>query len=133
MQIPVDLPAEVWNRGENSYNFTSKISTNDADLSVSFTPKFKDDLKLNAEAPQRWALQLPSNDWKATESSGDLSTPLSIKIPQGTEQKQLHIMLDVMACRATECIPKKLSIVYTIVRDKNASSEIIEKKELNIR
>ncbi|XP_058804841.1 NHL repeat-containing protein 2 [Phymastichus coffea] len=131
--IPIDLPAEVWNRGENTYNFTSKVSTNDADLCISFALIFKDDLKLNAEAPQRWALQLPSNDWKAVESNGDLSTPLSIKIPQGIEQKQMHIMLDVMACRATECIPKKLSIVYTIVRDAGASVNVVEKKQLNIK
>lgn len=88
-------------------------------------------MKLNTEAPQKWSLKLPSNDWKASES-GDLSTPLKIKIPEGTEKKQMHIMLDIMTCRATECMSKKLSVVYTIIRDANASANVTEKKELTV-
>ena len=76
---------------------------------------------------------LPSDDWKASESKGNLSNPLSINVPEGTEQKQMHIMLDIMTCRATECIPKQLSIVYTINRDGNAPTNLVEKKELSIR
>ncbi|XP_014203880.1 NHL repeat-containing protein 2 [Copidosoma floridanum] len=129
--VPVDLLAEAWNRGEHTYNFTSKVSTKDSDMSLSFTPIFDSDLKLNAEAPQKWFLRLPSADWKALEN-GDLATPLSIKIPHGTEQKQLHIMLDIMSCRTTECIPKKLSVVYTIVRDDDAPTDVVERKELII-
>ena len=100
---------------------------------MTFSPVFQSDLKLNAEAPQKWSLNLPSTDWKVLESKGDLSTPLSIKIPQGIEQKQLHIMLDIMTCKATECIPKKLSVVYTIVRDAKAPTNVVEKKQLAIR
>ncbi|XP_011498038.1 PREDICTED: NHL repeat-containing protein 2 [Ceratosolen solmsi marchali] len=132
-EIPVVLPAKAWNRGENTYNFTSKISTNSANLSISFHPVFSDDLKLNTEAPQRWSLKLPSSDWETSESSGNLLTPLSIKIPLGTEQKQIHIMLNIMTCKITECIPKNLSIVYTIIRDSDAPTNVIEKRELNIR
>lgn len=133
LQIPVNLPAEAWNRGEHTFNFTSKVSTNDANLSVSFSPVFQGDLKLNAEAPQNWSLNLPSGDWKAVNSTGDLSTPLTIKIPPGTEDNQMHIMLDIMTCRTTECIPKKLSVAYTIVRDASAPASVVEKKELNVR
>lgn len=101
-------------------------------MTIHFTPKFENDLKLNTEAPQKWYLRLPANDWKALES-GELKTPLKIKIPQGTEEKQIHVMLDVMSCKVTECILKKLSVVYTIVRDADASTNVVENKELKIR
>lgn len=133
LQLPVVLPAEAWNRGDHTFNFKVAVSTKEANLSLSFKPTFDNDLKLNAEAPQKWSLNLPSTDWDASQSNGDLSTPLSIKIPQGIEEKQMHIMLDVMTCRTTECIPKKLSVVYTIVRDAAAPATVVEKKELNIR
>jgi hypothetical protein len=109
------------------------ISTSNANLSISFHPIFSNDLKLNTDAPQRWSLKLPSSNWETSELNGNLLTPLSIKIPQGIERKQIHIMLNIVTCKATECIPKNLSIIYTIIRDCNAPTNIIEKKELNIR
>ncbi|KAJ8682744.1 hypothetical protein QAD02_018536 [Eretmocerus hayati] len=131
--ISIDLPAEAWNRGDHSFNFTSNVSSNEANLSVTFSPVFQGDLKLNTDAPQKWSLSLPSIDWKASQIEGDLSTPITIEVPKGTEEKQMHIMLDIMTCRTTECIPKRLSIVYTILRDSQAPSKIVEKKELNVR
>lgn len=123
------IAPEAWNKGDYAFNYESLVSTDETEFKITFSPVFKNDLKLNDEAPQNWILYLPQ-DCTASDIKGDLTDPISIKLPKGKDNKQIHVTLNLMVCKADECLPKKLSVVYNLLRDKSASNDVVEKKEL---
>ncbi|XP_076242212.1 NHL repeat-containing protein 2 [Calliopsis andreniformis] len=120
---------------QNIYTFDTSISDKGGELNVTFNVSFADsDLKLNADAPQKWTVtNLSASTWIATVKSGKLSNPMSVKVSEGSGTHEIHVTVDIVACRTSECLPKKLSIVYRVVQNASASSVITEQRQLVIK
>lgn len=121
---------------ENIYFFDTTVNEKGAELNISFNIIFFErDLKLNLDAPQRWTLNLPLNNsgWIARARNGELSSPISIKIPEGRETQEVCVILDIIACKTTECVSKKLSVTYRIHQEANACNIVTEQKQLIVK
>lgn len=126
---------EFDNVSRNAYIFDTRISEKGGELNVTFTVTFHDnDLKLNPDAPQRWIVNLPKGStWTARAKSGDLSSPVLINVTEGSGIHEVHMILDIIACKTFECIPKKLSIVYRICQKTDASDVVTEQRRLVVK
>ncbi|XP_012283238.1 NHL repeat-containing protein 2 [Orussus abietinus] len=131
--VSVSLPEETGGATDYTSNFDTAISTSGGDFSFAFDISFKDNLKLNPEAPQRWSLILPSNTWSATSLSGDIKDSINVKIPRGEQRAKLCINFDIVACRSDECIPKRMTVVFNVLRQSDAACKVVEKKQLEIK
>uniref|UniRef100_A0ABD2W380 Thioredoxin domain-containing protein n=1 Tax=Trichogramma kaykai TaxID=54128 RepID=A0ABD2W380_9HYME len=133
--IEVTLPETVSTLSDYTYNFSSKVSTQDSDLSISFVPTFKNsDLKMNVEAQQKWSLDLLTSNLIASKLHGELSEPVTVKIPSGKEEKKITIMMNMMLCKTSEvCLSKKIRINYSILRDEGSPTQVTENKELFVK
>lgn len=127
-----DEPARSGN-SKNAYVFDTTIDAKGGDLSVTFDVAFlENSLKLNADSPQRWSIILPTNTWKAAAKTGELSSPVSVRVAEGNGTTELRVTLDIVACKTTECIPKRLAVVYRVHQKLNAPSVINERKQLSV-
>lgn len=127
---------EMNNSSKNIYFFDTTVNEKGAELNISFNIIFFErDLKLNLDAPQRWTLNLPINNsgWIARARNGELSSPISIKIPEGRETQEMCVILDIIACKTTECVSKKLSVTYRIHQDAHACNIVTEQKQLIVK
>lgn len=134
--LPINIPMiEFDNVSRNAYIFDTRISEKGGELNVTFTVTFHDnDLKLNPDAPQRWIVNLPKGStWTARAKSGDLSSPVLINVTEGSGIHEVHMILDIIACKTFECIPKKLSIVYRICQKTDASDVVTEQRRLVVK
>ncbi|XP_017796605.1 PREDICTED: NHL repeat-containing protein 2 isoform X1 [Habropoda laboriosa] len=129
IQIPTIETDNSWN---NVYSFDTTINESGGKLNISFDIIFlENDLKLNSNAPQKWTVNLSRNTgWSAAATSGELSSPVSIKICEGYGTQEVLVTLDIIACKITECVPKKLSVVYRVHQKTNAPNSVIEEKQL---
>ncbi|XP_043265998.1 NHL repeat-containing protein 2 isoform X1 [Colletes gigas] len=132
IKVPV---IELDDSTNNVYFFDTTISENGGELNVTFVVTFHDsDLKLNPDAPQSWTMSLPSTGkWTTKSRSGDLSSPVSMNVSEGSGTHEVHVILDIIACKTTECIPKKLSVIYRVHQKANASGVVTEQKSLVIK
>ncbi|XP_048506622.1 NHL repeat-containing protein 2 isoform X2 [Athalia rosae] len=128
--IAIDLPRDGV-AADDTYNFDTDVSTCGGSLEVSFEVKFMNDLKLNTDAPQRWAVNLPEK-WITSASKGNLTTPIIVDIPEGEVETKLHVTLDIVMCKIDECIPKKLEAILNVHRKPNAPSKVNLNKVLKI-
>lgn len=115
-----------------SFNFDTEINENGGAISLQFNVNFTADLKLNDEAPQKWSVLLPSADWTAKESRGDLTTPISVSVPKGNESREFNVVLDLVTCRDTECIPKKIVATIKVEQRANAPNAVVLIKDLTV-
>ena len=119
-------------KSDFKFDFDTEINANGGELSILLIPVFQSDLKLNSEAPQRWFLTLPSG-WTTPSLNGDLSTPLSIKIPKGEGKNQILVTLNIVICKVSECIAKKVSVIFNVIQKPNGPSNVIEEKDLLLK
>ncbi|CAK9824867.1 NHL repeat-containing protein 2 [Anthophora retusa] len=134
--LPIEIPTiEIGHDSNNVYTFDATINESGGKLNIFFGIIFlEDDLKLNTNAPQKWTIHLSRNTgWSAVATSGELSSPVSIKICKGDGTHQVLVTLDIIACKITECVLKKLSVVYRVHQKANAPNFVIEQKELVIK
>lgn len=113
-----------------TFTFDTAVNTRGGELSILFKIVFSNDMKLNADAPQRWHVTLPVSTWTTNSSTGKLSTPVSVKLPEDEAHKQLRVTLNIIACTAEMCVPLKLSVVYNVHRSVDAPTVVTEEKEL---
>ncbi|XP_053977698.1 NHL repeat-containing protein 2 isoform X1 [Hylaeus volcanicus] len=132
IKIPI---IELDDSSENVYHFDTTISEKGGELNITFVVTFQDsDLKLNPDAPQTWTVKLPSaSEWTVKAKSGKLSSPVSMNVTEGSGMHEVHVNLDIIACKTTECIPKKVSVVYRVRQKTNASDVITEQTKLVIK
>lgn len=67
------------------------------------------------------------------ESCGELSSPISIKFFRGNGTHEVRVNLDIVACKTTECISKKLLVVYRIHQVPDASTIVTEKRKVFVK
>nr|XP_034195236.1 NHL repeat-containing protein 2 isoform X2 [Osmia lignaria] len=125
---------ETNNDFNDVYFFDTAISNKGGKFNLEFDVIFHErDIKLNQDAPQKWSVvSLPENRWSATAISGELSHPISIKVSEGNETHKVHVILDIVGCTSTECIPKRLSVVYRVRQKENFPNVVTERKQLLI-
>lgn len=137
LQLSINISTiEMNNSSKNIYFFDTTVNEKGAELNISFNIIFFErDLKLNLDAPQRWTLNLPINNsgWIARAKNGELSNPISIKIPEGKETQEVCVILDIIACKTTECVSKKLSVTYRIHQEAHACNIVTEQKQLIVK
>ncbi|XP_034937699.1 NHL repeat-containing protein 2 [Chelonus insularis] len=132
--IPVKLPKDIGRPAEKVLKFSTEISTQQSELTISFTPKFNADLKFTPEAPQKWSLDKLPMSWMAEAKSGSIETPIIIKLPQGTETTdKISAILNLIVCKTNECIPKKLQVIFNVKRKADAPTEVKECEEIEIK
>ncbi|XP_017886352.1 NHL repeat-containing protein 2 isoform X2 [Ceratina calcarata] len=141
--LPIKVPVTeiVENDSGNTYLFDTTISENGGELTITFDVVFfESELKLNVDAPQKWTVKdLPGTNngdnsgWTCAVSNGELATPVSIKIPEGNGISEVHITLNIVACKTTECLPKKLLVLFRVHRKSNASTVVTERKRLVVK
>lgn len=125
---------EMNNDFNDVYFFDTAISNKGGKFNLEFDVIFHEhDIKLNLDAPQKWSVSLPENTWTATAISGELSHPISIKVSEGNETHKVHVILDIIGCTSTECIPKRLSVVYRVRQKENSPNVVTERKQLLIK
>ncbi|CAL7938085.1 unnamed protein product [Xylocopa violacea] len=127
---------EVDSSPETIYTFDTAICEKGGELNILFDVTFSErDLKLNSEAPQKWIVNLPKNSsgWTAVAQKGELSNPISIKVPEGNGSHEIQVTLDIVACKTTECLPKRLLVLYRIDQKAGASNVVTEKKQLIVK
>ncbi|XP_076395339.1 NHL repeat-containing protein 2 isoform X2 [Megachile rotundata] len=125
---------EMDNDFNNTFVFDTTISDKGGELILRFDVVFLEpDLKLNPDAPQKWIVSLSATAWTATSTKGELSRPISIRVSEGNETHKVHVTLNIIACRSTECIPKRVSIIYRVHRKENFPNMVTEQKQLLIK
>lgn len=121
----------------NVYTFDTSISEKGGELTILLKIIFLEhDLKLNSNAPQRWSVNQSSGGnagWIATSTGGPLSNPLVINVLEGIGIHEVPLNLDIIACKATECLPKKCSVVYRVHQKADASSVLTEEREILVK
>jgi len=115
---------------DGTFIFNTAVNTHGGELNVSFKIVFSNDMKLNADAPQKWHVTLPVSTWTTNSLTGRLSTPVSVKLPEDEAHNQLRVTLNIMACTAEMCVPLKLSVVFNVHRSVDAPTVVTEEKEL---
>ncbi|XP_015439425.1 PREDICTED: NHL repeat-containing protein 2 [Dufourea novaeangliae] len=132
--LSVNIPIMKTDTPGNVYFFDTAISDKGGVLSVTFHMSFRDsDLKLNADAPQKWTVTLPVTTWVAKARTGDLTSPVSIQITEGSGTHEVYVTMGIIACKTTECVPKKLSIVYRVHQQTGASNTVTEQRQVVIK
>ncbi|XP_076678461.1 NHL repeat-containing protein 2 isoform X2 [Andrena cerasifolii] len=126
----IEMDGSSWRN--DAISFDTTISDKGGELNVTFDVTFADsDLKLNANAPQTWTLkELTANTWVATSRRGGLESPLSIQVSEGDGTHEVRVTLDVVACKTTECVPKKLPILYRVHQRTNAPDIVSEQRQI---
>lgn len=128
------MPAKGEGSPTNAYTFDTAISEMGGELNITFDVTFLgSDLKLNADAPQKWTLNLSTSKWIAETTTGDLTSPVSIKVCEGSGMHEVHLTLDIVACKTTECVPKKLSIVYQVYQKAEAVRVVTERRQVVVK
>ncbi|XP_012235292.1 NHL repeat-containing protein 2 [Linepithema humile] len=117
---------------DHTFTFDTAVSTHGGELNVSFKIVFSNDFKLSAEAPQKWHVTLPVDTWTTNSLTGELSTPVSVKLPEDEAHNQLRVALNIIACTTETCVPFKLSVVFNVQRKVDAPTVVTEEKELVI-
>lgn len=74
-----------------------------------------------------------SSGWIAKENCGELSSPVSLKFLRGNETHEVRVILDIVACKTTECISKRLLIVYRVHQVADASTVVTEKRKVIVK
>ncbi|XP_012172068.1 NHL repeat-containing protein 2 [Bombus terrestris] len=135
--LPINIPViEDDNNCKNIYFFDTTISETGGKLNVLFSINFSDrDLKLNPNAPQKWTVNLTTNGsgWTAMEHSGELTNPIVVTFLKGNETHEVRVILDIVACKTTECISKRLLIVYRVHQVADASTVVTEKRKVFVK
>ncbi|XP_076295018.1 NHL repeat-containing protein 2 [Lasioglossum baleicum] len=132
--LPIDVLVTGKGDPESVCFFDTTISEMGGELNITFDVIFSDDrLYLNTEAPQRWSVNLSASDWIAQVRTGNLTTPVSIKVSEGSGTHEVYVTLDVIACKTTECVPKKLSIVYRVHQRTQAADNVTEHRQVVIK
>ena len=136
-QLPINiLMTETDSNYKNVYFFDTIISEKGGKLSILFNVTFAEsDLKLNLDAPQKWSVSLSTNSsgWTAAENNGELLDPILIKFSEGNETHEVRVILDIVACKTTECISKKVLVVYRVHQKPNAFNVVTERKEIIVK
>ncbi|XP_060824696.1 NHL repeat-containing protein 2 [Bombus pascuorum] len=134
--IPINIPIIEDDNYKNVHFFDTTISETGGKLNVLFSINFSDrDLKLNSDAPQKWSLNLTTSNsgWIAMENSGELSSPISVRFLEGHGTHEVRVNLDIVACKTTECISKKLLVVYRVHQVSDASTIVTEKRKVIVK
>lgn len=118
---------------DNTFTFDTTISTRGGELNISFNIVFLSEMKLNMDAPQGWKLTLPANTGTADALTGRLPTPVSVKFPEGEAHNKFSVALNIIACTADTCLPKKLFVVFNVHRSADAPIVVTEEKELVVQ
>ncbi|KAK1122536.1 hypothetical protein K0M31_008987 [Melipona bicolor] len=135
--LPINiLTIETDNNYKSVHFFDTIISEKGGKLNILFNITFgESDLKLNLDAPQKWSVSLSTNSsgWIATKNNGKLSDPILIIFSEGNETHEVRVILDIVACKTTECISKKVLVVYRVHQKPNASNIVTEQKEIIVK
>nr|XP_033322371.1 NHL repeat-containing protein 2 isoform X1 [Megalopta genalis] len=132
--LPINIGVSGKADSENVYFFETKISEGGGELNITFDVIFLDDrLKLNKDAPQRWSVNVSAVKWVAKVRTGDLDSPVSINVPEGSGIHEVYVTLDIVACKTTECLPKKLSIVYRVHQESQALGIVTERRQVVVK
>ncbi|XP_043467526.1 NHL repeat-containing protein 2 [Leptopilina heterotoma] len=125
--LTIVLPEEKY-EADRKFEFETTVGRNAGQLTISFKLIFESNLKLNTEAPQRWSLKVPPTWSETTNLTGSLETPIHVQYSPGEEDEKIHIFLNIVACKTTECIPMKILTVFNVHRDKNNSPNNLDRK-----
>ncbi|XP_043290047.1 NHL repeat-containing protein 2 [Venturia canescens] len=131
--LSIKLPKDTGRPADKTFNFENSLNKDGGELTISFDAIFEEDLKFTPEAPQKWSLVLPSDEWTTEKSSGSFTTPINVKIPKGEGVKELKIILDLVVCKTDECIPKKFAIIFAINQKSDAPTVVRESKKLEVK
>lgn len=118
---------------DERYTFNTIINTTGGELMITFEVLFECDLKLNPEAPQKWSLSLPKETWSANSLHGSLTTPVSIQVPNNADCNELRVNLNLVTCNASECIPKRILVVFKLQLKDDGPRTVIEHKKITIK
>ncbi|XP_015597556.1 NHL repeat-containing protein 2 [Cephus cinctus] len=132
--IPVELPKVKQTDADSTERFSSEINEAGGKLVITFDFEFTSGLKINTEAPQKWSIVLPDG-WNAQKLIGDLNTPISVDVPniyQKVEAQTLFITLDLVVCKTSECIPKKLVVNLQVKGKSDAPAKVFIVRKLKI-
>jgi len=116
-----------------TFVFDTVVNTRGGELTILFDIVFLHNLRLNENVPQIWHVFLPVSTWTADSLTGELSTPVSIKlseINENEESNELPIILNIMTCTNDSCLPLKLSVIFNIHRQTDAPTAVMEEKKL---
>ncbi|XP_076651619.1 NHL repeat-containing protein 2 isoform X2 [Halictus rubicundus] len=129
--LPIDVPVTGKGDPDSVYFFDTTISEMGGELNITFDVRFSNDrLYLNTDAPQRWSVRLSANEWVAKVRTGELTAPVSIKVSEGSGMHEVYVTLDIVACKTSECVPKKLSIVYRVHQRTQAADIVTEHRQV---
>lgn len=125
----------VHRKSDGTRKFATKINTDGGRLEISFELVLEDGTALySTGAPHgRWTVELPKGaTWIAEAMTGRLDTPILIRVSEGDGLQELYIYLEVLICKLTQCIPKRLSVVYVVHQLSDAPIVAIEHQRLII-
>lgn len=71
--------------------------------------------------------------WTVMEHCGELTNPIIVTFLKGNETHEVRVILDIVACKATECISKRLLIVYRVHQVADASTVVTEKRKVFVK
>ncbi|XP_066586124.1 NHL repeat-containing protein 2 isoform X2 [Prorops nasuta] len=127
--ISIILPEELQENPNYTYTFNTAINTDGGKLNILFDLVFKNDLKLNKEAPQKWKIIDLPNDWSVNTKSGRLSELIEIIASKGNGPKTVNIDLSLVVCTISECLIRNVNVVLSINQcsdAKNISEECLK-------
>lgn len=132
-QLSLKLPKSIGRPADKTFAFSTDISNVESTLTISFIPKFASELKFTPEAPQTWSLLKLPTTWNAENKTSNFESPIIIKISPGDKTEKIEIIIKLTVCKTDECIPKKFKVSYQINRNSEASNNVMESKELEIK
>lgn len=135
--LPITLPAEDSPTAEPMFRFDTTLDANGGDIILTLGVSFEGDLKLNADSPQKWSIvpHLPGREagWTIEPMTGELSCPISVRVPKGSGTSELYVTLNLIVCKTTECIPKQLTLRYRLHQEPGASSRVVDHRQILVK
>uniref|UniRef100_A0A0C9PYX8 Nhlrc2_1 protein n=2 Tax=Fopius arisanus TaxID=64838 RepID=A0A0C9PYX8_9HYME len=124
-------PKKVARPFDKILNFTIEISNKLADIKILFTTRLDAGVEFTADAPQKWSLSHPES-WTSESPMGSLVTPIKLELPEDNAPEELVITINFVVCTGGQCVPRRLKIMYRVVRKEGASTSIEQTNELEI-
>lgn len=107
----------------------AKIHLNGGTAKLKFMVELDEGLSLTSDAPQKWALEFPDEEWHSNNISGEYKRELDVEltVPKGKENESSSVVMAyrMYLCRVNnECLMKNLHFLFTVHYDSDAPTVI---------